>query len=198
MTVKNIIFDLAGVVFSRDRQYTPGEILEYFSFINSKEEMPLFWQNYDLGIWTSDQVAGALAELRHDTASHAYYMMMQAVGYQREVQPTKELIQRLKQSGFSLYVLSNMSREYIDFLRKFPVYNLFDGDVVSCEVHLAKPSYRIYETILAKYSLEREESIFIDDREENVVAAREVGMRGFLFDRNNPEESVRELSSILL
>ncbi|MBQ0081649.1 MAG: HAD family phosphatase [Alistipes sp.] len=195
--MKNVIFDLAGVVFSRDRDKTPKEILEYFSFINSGEIMPQFWQNYDLGA-NAHEVAAALAQLRNDTPSHAFYMMMQAIEYQREVLPTKELIQRLKQRGFSLYVLSNMSREYIDFLRKFPVYALFDGEVVSCEVHLAKPSSEIFETILTKYSLKREESIFIDDRVENVNAAINVGIHGFLFDRNNPRDSASELTTMLL
>ncbi len=48
---------------------------------------------------------------------------------------------------------------------------LFDGGVASCEVHINKPDPRIYKALLDKYQLKAGESVFIDDRLENVQAA---------------------------
>ena len=47
-----------------------------------------------------------------------------AIDLQEPVKPTERLIGDLKAAGYKLYVLSNMSREFIDFLRRFPVYGL--------------------------------------------------------------------------
>ena len=87
------------------------------------------------------------------------------------MKPTERLVGDLKAAGYRLYVLSNMSREFIDFLRRFPVYGLFDGEVVSCEEHTVKPEPRIYEILLERYGLTPSETLFIDDREMNIEAA---------------------------
>ncbi|MBI5008430.1 MAG: HAD-IA family hydrolase, partial [Bacteroidia bacterium] len=50
----------------------------------------------------------------------------------------------------------------------------------SAEVRHSKPDKRIYEIILEKYSLNPEESLFIDDLEINVKAAVMVGMKGLI------------------
>ena len=69
--------------------------------------------------------------------------MEQAIALQEAIEPTERLIADLKAAGYRLYVLSNMSREFIDFLRTKPVYRHFDGEVVSCEEHVVKPEPRI-------------------------------------------------------
>jgi len=95
-------------------------------------------------------------------------------------------------------VLSNMSREFIDFLRRFPVYGLFDGEVVSCEEHTVKPEPRIYEILLERYGLTPSETLFIDDREANIEAAAALGIHGFLFDHRDPASACEALRSRLL
>ena len=68
-----------------------------------------------------------------------------------------------------------MSLEFIEFLRKQPVYKNFDGEVVSCEEHVVKPDAKIYDILTSRYSLTPSETLFIDDRKENVEAAIAAG-----------------------
>lgn len=196
--IRNIAFDLAGVVFARSRTETPARLLEFFSFINSGETMPHFWQNYDRGTETLDEVAAQLASYRGSSFMTAREYMLEAVLYQRTVEPTASMMRRLSERGFHLFALSNMSRDYIEFLRNQEVYSLFEGDVISCEVGFCKPEHEIFETFLKKFSLSPTETLFIDDRRENVEGAIDVGMKGFHFDRTNPESSCTELSKMLL
>ena len=79
--------------------------------------------------------------------------MMLAIDYQEEVEPTASLISELKERGYRLMVLSNMSPEYIDFLRKKPVYGYFDDEIISCEVKCVKPEREIYELLFSRYGL---------------------------------------------
>lgn len=121
-----------------------------------------------------------------------------AIDMQRPIEPTEKLLGELKAAGYRLYVLSNMSKEFIEFLRRFPLYDLFDGEVVSCEEHVVKPEMRIYEILLERYGLNPHDSLFIDDREKNIVAAESLEINGFLFDHADPEKSCRELRERLL
>ena len=59
--------------------------------------------------------------------------------------------------------------------------------MVSSDVKMIKPNPAIYEYILKTYNLNPEESIFIDDVEANVEAAKAAGINGFVF-QNNYEE----------
>ncbi|MBQ7856065.1 MAG: HAD family phosphatase [Alistipes sp.] len=196
--MKNIVFDLAGVVFARNEQRCPRELMEYFSFINSGEPMPSFWEDYDRGTRAMDSVAECLAEYRHSDFETARRNMASAILYQEEIPATKSLIADLKAAGYRLIVLSNMSKEYIEFLRRKPVYGYFDGEVISCDTGLVKPEAEIYQTLLQRYSLDASQTLFIDDRRENVEAAAEQGIHPFHFNRLNPEQSCRELREMLL
>ncbi|MBQ2424373.1 MAG: HAD family phosphatase, partial [Alistipes sp.] len=142
--MKNIVFDLAGVVFARNEARCPQELMDYFYFINSGEQLPDFWCDYDRGTRSFDNVAQCLAQFRGSDIQTARHMMATAITYQDQVAPTAELIAELKGESYRLFVLSNMSKEYIDFLRKMPVYQYFDGEVISCEVGLNKPEREIY------------------------------------------------------
>ena len=112
--------------------------------------------------------------------------------------PTERLIGELKAAGYGLYVLSNMSREFIDFLRRQPVYRHFDGEVVSCEEHTVKPEPRIYEILLSRYGLDPGETLFIDDRPANLTAAQRLGIHTQLFDYHDPEATCEALRRQLL
>ena len=102
-----------------------------------------------------------------------------------------------KAKGYKLYVLSNMSKEYIEYLRKLPVFEYFDYQAVSCEQHLGKPDHKFYEYLLSHCNLVPSETIFIDDRKDNVEVAAELGIVPFHFDRRNPEKACEELRKVI-
>jgi len=49
---------------------------------------------------------------------------------------------------------------------------------------LQKPEHEIYQYLLNNFSLNYEQTVFIDGNLENVNAAREIGIKSFLFDRS--------------
>ena len=195
--MKNVVFDLGRVVFAQDPAKSTAEFKQFFSYV-SLTPMPQFWTDYDMGVLSFDQVAEELAAYRGVEPDFAREMITIAIGKQETIRPTEKLIDELKAAGYKLYVLSNMSREFIDFLRKQKVYENFDGDVVSCEVGIVKPMPEIYDLLLKRFDLDAAETIFIDDRKENVDAAAAKGIATFHFDRNDYEGSCERLREILL
>ena len=195
--MKNVVFDLGRVVFAQDPAKSTAEFKQFFSYV-SLTPMPQFWTDYDMGVLSFEQVAEELAAYRGVEPEFAREMITIAIGKQETIRPTEKLIDELKAAGYKLYVLSNMSREFIDFLRKQKVYENFDGDVVSCEVGIVKPMPEIYDLLLKRFGLDPAETIFIDDRKENVDAAAAKGIATFHFDRNDYEGSCERLREILL
>ena len=197
--LKNIVFDLGGVVVAHNEESFAEKLGEFFSFVFGPDMkcVPSFWCDYDLGVRTIDETAASVAEYRKCSVEEAKANMLYAISLQEEVEPTVRLIKELKERGYKLYVLSNMSKEYIEFLRKLSVFEYFDYEVVSCEVHLGKPNPEIYKYLLEHCGLNPFETIFIDDRHDNVEVAAELGITPFHFDRRNPEKACEELREII-
>jgi HAD superfamily hydrolase (TIGR01509 family) len=149
-------------------------------------------------VLTLQQVAEALAAYRGVEVEYALAMIQLAINKQETIAPTARLIADLKRAGYRLFVLSNMSREFIDFLRQQPVYENFEGEVISCEEGVVKPMPEIYDILLDRYNLVPEQTLFIDDREENVEAAQKKGIATFNFNRNDYEGSCEALRAMLL
>ena len=195
--VKNVVFDLGGVVFARDPRKFEPEFIKFFSYI-MLPKMPEFWEEYDRGVVSYDEVITALAEYNSCDRELAANNLHRSILTQEAIPATQRLIEALKAAGYRLYVLSNMSKEFIEFLREQEVYRHFEGEVVSCEEHIVKPDPAIYTTLTARYELDPAETLFIDDRKENIEAARAEGWQGFHFNARNPEESCKELHEALL
>jgi putative hydrolase of the HAD superfamily len=100
----------------------------------------------------------------------------------------------LRSAGYKTALLSNMQMDMIAHVRaRFRWLKDFDHLIFSSELRLVKPDPALYLTCLAKLGTQPHETIFIDDREENVVGARAVGITAFRF-RSIPELR-RELES---
>ena len=195
--MKNVVFDLGRVVFAQDPKKSSDEFKQFFSYVQ-QTPMPQFWVDYDLGLSTLDDVVRELSAYRGVDEAYTRELIMLAISRQETIAPTATLIKDLKRAGYRLFVLSNMSRDFIDFLRQQELYANFEGDVVSCEVGVVKPMPQIYDILLEKFSIDAEETIFIDDRRENVDAAAAKGISVFHFDRNDYDGSCARLRDILL
>lgn len=195
--MKNVVFDLGRVVFAQDPNKSSAEFKQFFSYVQ-QTPMPQFWVDYDLGASSLDDVVRELSAYRGVEEDYARELILLAISRQETIAPTAALIADLKSAGYRLFVLSNMSREFIDYLRGQEVYANFEGDVVSCEVGVVKPMPQIYDILLEKFSLDAAETIFIDDRRENVEAAESKGIKAFHFDRNDYEGSCLRLREMLL
>ena len=195
--IKNVVFDLGGVVFARDPRKFEPEFIKFFSYINLPQ-MPHFWEEYDRGMVSYDETIDALAAYNDCDRELAEKNLKHSILMQEEIPATKSLIAELKAAKYNLYVLSNMSLEFIEFLRQKEVYAHFDGEVVSCVEHVVKPDMEIYRILESRYGLDPAETLFVDDRPKNTEAARSCGWHGFDFDHRNPADSCTRLREMLL
>ena len=193
----NIVFDLGRVVFAQNLMKHSDEYREFFSYV-AQSPMPQFWVDYDLGFSSWEKVVSDLAAYRSVSEEYASEMLTLSIGRQRTIPQTAALITDLKAAGYKLYVLSNMSKEFIEYLRRQEVYAAFDGEVISCEEGFVKPMPEIYDVLIDRFSLDASRTMFIDDRAENVYMGEQKGISGFHFNRDDYDKSCAELREILL
>jgi putative hydrolase of the HAD superfamily len=111
--------------------------------------------------------------------------------------PVVHRIQALRDDGVALALLTNNVREFGDTWRAtFPVDELFPIVVDSSEVGMRKPDAAIYEHTCARLGVAPDAAVFLDDVEENVLAAADVGLDTVHFG-TDPLASLADLDAIL-
>ena len=89
---------------------------------------------------------------------------------------SEELIAALKRN-YPLILVSNTNEVHFEFVRsKYRVVDYFDHHILSYKVGSLKPDRKIFERAITAANRPPEALFFIDDRDENIVAARELGI----------------------
>jgi len=190
-----IIFDFGDVLVEWKFQNL------YRKVFTSDTEVELFLEKTQLRQMNRRFDAGypfekGLAEL---SAAHPEYARelgwfdtrwSEARGPQNEV--VIDLMRTLKKAGYPLYGLSNWSRVKFDTVKDELVFlPLLEDYLISGDAGVTKPDERIYRMLLERIGRPAGECIFIDDAEENVFAAEELGIRTILY--RSPAQLKREL-----
>ena len=91
-------------------------------------------------------------------------------------------IERLRQQGMALGLLSNFSTDLRGMLEAQDLARRFDHIAISAELGVMKPDAAAYEAILGMLALPASACVFIDDLPANVAAAQGSGMHGLVFE----------------
>jgi putative hydrolase of the HAD superfamily len=109
-----------------------------------------------------------------------------------------EFLRALRAQGSrdnSTYMLSNESRELMEYrIPKLGLSGLFDAYLVSAYIGLRKPEPAFFQCALDISQRQPDECVFIDDREENLDGARQVGIQGIRM--KSPEQVIAELGRL--
>jgi epoxide hydrolase-like predicted phosphatase len=193
----NVVFDLGGVVFT----WNPDWIIDgVFGDEQSRQIVreKIFhhsdWAALDRGTLARKE-AIERAVSRTGLSKPEISALMQRIPQALVPIPeTLDIIRRLKQNpAHKLFVLSNMHVASIDHIdQTYPIWDdLFDGMVISCRIHMAKPELRIYQYLLETLGLNAADTIFIDDTQKNLEPASQLGMHTILFETS--QQCEREL-----
>ena len=146
------------------------------------------WAQMDAGTLTEKTaepiVLKRFPERMHDKVRDLLYNW----AYPRDmVAGMEELISRMKNTGYGIYLLSNASVAHHDYWPKFDVSRLFDGTFISCDYGIVKPNPEIYRLFTNRFGLNPEECLFVDDQPANVAAAIRCGWSGIVFHGSSEE-----------
>lgn len=186
--VKNVIFDIGKVLlcFNRDvlvKKYYDGP--DYDFFVKTLFEG---WERQDEGLISVEEYKveriGALPPHLKSYGETILNYWEYSMYYKEGM---VNLIRELKEKGYNLYILSNMTYHFIDRDYKFPILKEFDGIVYSAPIKMVKPDPDIFRYILNKYKLVPEQCVFVDDMKENLAAAARFNINTFHYQDNTDQ-----------
>ena len=191
------LFDLGGVFFDWDPNHFYKNVFENI------EEREFFLAEVCNDQWNFQQDAGrsiAQAELElipkfphYEKEIKMYYKnhrkMIKGV-FEKSV----DVLKKLKDKNYECYVLSNWSAEtFAGMTDDYPFLKLFDGFLISGEDKLMKPDTAIYKLAKNRFKLNPEVTVFIDDKQENIEAAKRLNFKTIhLIDPKNIEIEINK------
>ena len=199
--IKNIIFDLGGVLIDWNPDYVFKEVFK------DDEKLAWFYREICTMDWNENQDAGyPLAKAteerialfpQHEDLIRMYYGCWEEM-LGDVIQGTVELLKQcVDDPALKVVALTNWSAETFPVaLEKFDFLQWFEGIVVSGEEMTRKPFPDIYQTTLNRFDLKPEESLFIDDNKRNIEAAKALGIKCIHF--SSPLQLEKEIKKIKL
>ena len=188
--IKNLIFDLGGVIIT----LAPEEALRRFKSLgleNAEEQMDIYTQTGIFGQLEEGKISAETfreelsrqvgREVTYDECRHAW------LGYVKEVpQPNLDVLQRLRNEGYRLILLSNTNPFMMSWVRS-PEFDghghsidyYMDACYLSYQLGVMKPSTQFFHEVLMAEKIMASESLFLDDGARNVATASQMGMRTY-------------------
>lgn len=104
------------------------------------------------------------------------------------------LIKCLQHHGYTTALLSDTTPLHAQLESNRGTHDLFSSIFLSTKTHMTKPTADAYRNVVQTLDVSPESCVYIDDKEKNVDAAEELGMRGIHF--TNIEDLRRSLESM--
>ena len=183
--IKNVVFDVGRVLFHWDLRHL------FEKLISASDELDWFLKNVVTPEWHFEHDAGrALSDMaierielfpKYEVHIRAYTMRFNET-IPGPVEGSLEIVEALASQNIPLYAITNFGAEFWDVFRPTqPIFDHFNDIVVSGREKLVKPDPAIYKLALKRFSINANESLFIDDMSANIEAAKLSGMHGHVF-----------------
>lgn len=187
MPITTVIFDF-GYVLSLPPQASDYRHLAELAEIEPTRFDKIYWDmraDYDRGNIDGSTYWRRIAEAAGKELTPAQIDSLIAADidiWMRTNPVMMDWVRALKSRGLKIAVLSNMPIELSRHMRQHgPWFSDFNYVCFSAVVRLAKPGAAIYHACLEIVRSRPEECLFIDDRIENVEAARALGLHALTF-----------------
>jgi putative hydrolase of the HAD superfamily len=197
--IRTIVFDIGQVL----AHFRWKEYIDEFHLDSETTKKLIYatvenidhWSLHDRGAISDEEFIKLCIQRAPDIETEIRMFFEQIEHIVVEYDYAADLVKQLKQNGYHVYLLSNYGSTTFEFAKKkFKFIPYVDGGIISYEVKLIKPEREIYEYLLDKYKINPEEAVFLDDRLDNIEAAKECGFHTIHF--MNYKQGMQELKAL--
>lgn len=183
--IKTLIFDLGKVIVNFDHSRIIERIEQYCDFKSDEIHQIMFTSNavqdYEIGRISSLEFFEEVKKLLNLRMTFAEFSDAWICTFDLEPILPEELIKSLSKQ-YRLLVLSDTNELHFEFIKaNFPILRYFDDFVLSYQVGEVKPCPEIFLAAIKKANCLPEECFFTDDREGNILGAKDVGIKAIQF-----------------
>lgn len=206
--IKNVVFDLGGVVINLDRDRAVSG-LQKLGLEKADEMLGLYGQKEPFyGLETGTRSTAEFFDLMR-REMHPGVTDTQITdafnAFLIDLPPARlEMLRRMRMAGYRIFVLSNtnpvMYNTWID--RAFrqeggSINDYFDGIIASFQELTCKPDVTIFQTVMRRYGLLGSETLMLDDSEKNCRAAAEAGMHALRVGKSDNDDMLAICGALL-
>lgn len=172
-----VVFDLGNVLvrfcpdFFLNKIFTDQKVIEackklYFTDL---------WNQFDQGLVTKEDLIEIGLKTYPNYRLEFEKMFASWFAYVQPIPSSMDVLETLKQRGVFIYFLSNIPKDCFDYFTKTYAWFKADKGVFSFAEKLCKPDLKIYQLLIDRYQLNPKDCVFVDDRLENIEAAKQLG-----------------------
>ncbi len=183
-----VVFDWGNVLAVNSRDCVVDFLCETFQLnqeefekTNHKKRLAVKTGQTDVGFWIWYAAQNNI-DLPSDWPAIYDAVIQKSIGADPEM---FALVEELKGKKVRVGLLSNIDDRYTGLIRKYGYYEPFEPCILSCEIGLSKPDPQIYEHLLQEMKIPSQKIVFIDDLEDNVEAAKKLGIDAILFQSSD-------------
>ncbi len=185
--MKSVVFDFGQVLVRFEPSYMVGRYVSDAEDARLLETVVfdrIYWDRLDAGTISEEELFAAfrnrLPARLWQVAREIYLNWIYNIP---EIEGMRELILYIKRElRASVFLLSNISSYFAAHASEIPILQLIDKCVFSATCGMVKPHAEIYGHLCATCGISPEQTVFIDDRAENIEGAQQAGIAGYLFD----------------
>lgn len=196
--IKNVVFDIGNVLadFCWERLLLRlGFEGEVFDHVADATVRGPYWQEFDRSRMSDQEIIESFYSLAPEYKEQIDLFYEHIHEMCEEYPYAVQWVKELKAAGYAVYILSNYGKTSFEQREKpFSFLEDADGRVISYEVSAVKPEREIFQALEEKYQICPEESVFIDDLEVNVAAAKNYGYAGIVFE--DLKQAKKELADL--
>jgi putative hydrolase of the HAD superfamily len=182
--IKGFLFDYDGVMTAQSGGNNPSELLGKLPEMNGDKVGQLFmsfWPDYLRGKINESDLWRMIEAKSGKTVAPTQRQIWTRWEDLRPLPEMQQLVADLRREGSRVGLLTNVTPTTEEGVRAHGGYEGFDFLIRSCKVGFAKPDVEIYELAMSYLpGLKPEEVVFIDDREQCLAPARELGIHTIL------------------
>lgn len=206
--IKNIIFDLGGVIINLDTSKTISEFNKLsklpFEAIYTQLQQSTVFDLFDKGLISESDFFAELKKVTQSKSSESE--LKQAWNAMLLDFPINRLSLLIKlKPQYRLFLLSNTNETHVTEFEKtlqetHQYKNLepfFEKMYYSCRMQMRKPDIEIFDFVLTENGLNASETLFIDDSPQHVQGALKIGIKAHLLVKEKEvEELLKELNLV--
>lgn len=197
--INNIIFDLGNVILSIDTKLSEKEFARFgltdFKKLYTLASQAEIFDRLEIGKISSTEFYN---EFRRITGSDLSDKIIKDCWNALILDYRPEVIQLLKKlkSKYRTFLLSNTNKIHYDYYTDSLIQNfdvnglesLMEKTYFSHEIGMKKPNKEVFEFVLSDAGILAEQTLFIDDNQDNIIAAQKVGIQTIWLRNNNLEQ----------
>lgn len=184
--IEVIVFDLGGVIVNVNFKSPLGMLFDNSgaesNTFKDKSNFSKLLRQYDMGIISAVDFHEKIIDHLDIELSFDEFIRASNDAIEAGDDGIDDIVKSLSKK-YKLAILSNTNPVHYEYIKeKYSIIELFDHILLSYKMKAMKPDIEAYEELINSTLKSPSQHLFIDDRIENIDAAKEIGMDGICYE----------------